>query len=139
MTLTRSNLKDLAGQRLREARVLLHNRQYDGAYYLAGLAVECALKACIARRTRRYDFPDKQLANESYTHNLARLLKMAGLVPILDHDSRTQPTLSTNWAVVKDWDVDSRYTANEQRKARDLYAAISARRHGVMTWIRQRW
>lgn len=38
----------------------------EGAYYLAGYAVECALKSCIARRTQEHDFPDKKLANDSH-------------------------------------------------------------------------
>ncbi len=139
MPLARDDLKDLARQRLREARVLLRSAQYDGSYYLAGLAIECALKACIARRTRRYEFPDIRVVRESYIHNLTRLLKTAGLERTLDHDSRTQPTLSTNWAVVKDWDVESRYTVNGRQKAQDLYTAITGRRHGVMPWIRQHW
>jgi HEPN domain-containing protein len=33
--------------------VLLEAGLYAGAYYLAGYAVECALKACIAKKTAR--------------------------------------------------------------------------------------
>jgi HEPN domain-containing protein len=49
----------MAMVRLKEANVLLRLGLSDGAYYLAGYAVECALKACIAKGTRRYEFPDK--------------------------------------------------------------------------------
>lgn len=55
--MNRRDLKDLAAIRVREASLLLKNKQYSGAYYLAGYAVECALKACISKETRRYDFP----------------------------------------------------------------------------------
>lgn len=34
---------------------------YDGAYYLSGYAVEWALKACIAKNVKRYDFPDRKM------------------------------------------------------------------------------
>jgi hypothetical protein len=47
----------------------------DGAYYLAGYAVECALKACIAKETKRYEFPDKKRVDSSYSHNLDLLVK----------------------------------------------------------------
>jgi hypothetical protein len=57
--MNRRDLQTLAKIRLKEAQALARLRLYDGAYYLAGYAVECALKACIARRTSRYDFPDK--------------------------------------------------------------------------------
>ena len=45
----------------------------DGAYYLAGYAIECALKACIAKATRRYDFPDRKKVDASHTHDLREL------------------------------------------------------------------
>jgi HEPN domain-containing protein len=59
----RKDLQVLAETRLTEAQVLFQNRKFDGAYYLAGYAIECAIKACVARNTRRFDFPDKDLAN----------------------------------------------------------------------------
>ncbi len=52
---------------------------FDGAYYLADYAVECALKACIAKGTQRGDFPDKKTVDSSYTHNLNDLIKVARL------------------------------------------------------------
>jgi HEPN domain-containing protein len=54
----------LAEARLADAKVRLKNRRYDGAYYLAGYAIECALKACIAGRAKRHDFPDLELARK---------------------------------------------------------------------------
>lgn len=68
--------------RLKEVEVLLNNRQYSGAYYLSGYVVECALKACIARQTRKFDFPDKKTVLDSYTHDLQKLVKIAKL----EHD-----------------------------------------------------
>src|SRR5262249_10273775 len=56
--MTRADLQQLSRLRRREARVLLDAGHSAGAYYLVGYAVECALKACIARSTRRYDFPE---------------------------------------------------------------------------------
>ena len=56
--LTRVNLQELAHLRLAEARLLLDGKSFAGAYYLTGLALECALKACIARSCEQYDFPE---------------------------------------------------------------------------------
>lgn len=136
MILTRSDLQQLSRIRIREARLLLRNGHYDGAYYLTGLAVECALKACIARRTRRYDFPDKKVVNDSYDHNLTKLLGIAGLNPVLD---RISDPIKTNWNVVKDWNVDSRYNRINELNARAIFSAASARHQGVLAWIRQHW
>ncbi|HEX7677842.1 MAG TPA: HEPN domain-containing protein, partial [Thermoanaerobaculia bacterium] len=66
--MNRQDLQWLARTRLSEARVLLAAKKYDGAYYLAGYAVECALKACVAKKVRKFDFPDKKLALDSYSH-----------------------------------------------------------------------
>jgi hypothetical protein len=65
--------------RLREARGLIDLQMYDGAYYLAGYAVECALKTCIAKGTRRHEFPEKQKVISSHTHDLWDLVKLAKL------------------------------------------------------------
>lgn len=69
----------LSAVRLKEAKALLNAGLPDGAYYLAGYAVECALKAWIAKSTLRYDFPDKQRATKSYPHNLTQLVLAAKL------------------------------------------------------------
>ena len=44
----RWEFRELATLRLAEAKALLDAGLPDGAYYLAGYAVECGLKACIA-------------------------------------------------------------------------------------------
>ena len=41
------------------------------------------------RQNVHYDFPDKQLANDSYTHNLIKLLKTANLDKELNKDAVT--------------------------------------------------
>lgn len=139
MILTRRGLQDLTRRRLREARLLLQNGLYDGAYYLYGLAVECAFKACIARQTRRHDFPDKQVVVESFTHDITKLMKLAGLEVALNQESAAHPTFANNWNVAKDWKVDSRYTIIVPQTARDMSRAVVGRPHGVMTWIRRNW
>jgi HEPN domain len=63
----RKDFQELAKVRLKEANALFRLGLYDGAYYLAGYAVECALKACIAKGTRRYEFPDKKRVEDSYS------------------------------------------------------------------------
>ena len=63
--MTRSDLQLLSRMRQREARVLLVNNHFAGAYYLTGYAVECALKAAVAKQVHRHDFPDKKLATDA--------------------------------------------------------------------------
>ena len=133
-------MQELARLRLREARVLLKNQCFAGAYYLAGYAVECALKACIAKRTTRHEFPDRKLVNDIHTHDLKELVKLAGLSAEHVREMRTNRAFEVNWGVVKDWRPERRYTRTTSKvEARDLYGAIAARKNGVLAWIRPRW
>ena len=137
--MNRDDFIRLARLRLRDARVLLRNGNYEAAYYLCGHAVECGLKACIAKQTRRYDFPDKKTVDASYTHNLTELVRVAQLGQVLKRRSRLDPKFDLNWTVVKDWSTNSRYEFKSNKEARDLYSAVTSRTHGVMRWIRQNW
>jgi HEPN domain-containing protein len=48
--MTQTDLQRLSRLRIRDAKILLKNGAHESAYYLAGYAVECALKACIAKQ-----------------------------------------------------------------------------------------
>jgi hypothetical protein len=137
--MNRSDLRRLARTRLREARALLEARLFSGAYYLCGYAVECALKARIAKETRRCEFPDLERVKASYSHNLTNLLKLAGLEALLQAEIASDTDFDVNWTSVKDWSEKARYLEHSEKKARDLYRAVTDRQHGVMRWIRQHW
>jgi HEPN domain-containing protein len=51
--MNRDDFQSLATERLDDAAALLNAGRYAGSYYVSGYAIECALKACIARRTRQ--------------------------------------------------------------------------------------
>ena len=138
--MNRDSLQRISSQRRKEAAALFRARLFPGAYYLAGYAVECALKACIARQPLRHDFPNRKVATASWTHDLEQLVQVAGLGPDLAKDLATSPALKVNWAIVRDWSESVRYNPTITRaQARDLYSAMTARRTGVLPWVRQRW
>jgi HEPN domain-containing protein len=137
--MNRKDFQIIANTRLREARVLLKNKNYDGAYYLCGYVVECGLKACIAKNTRRYDFPDKKTINESWTHDLTKLLKIAGLEIDLDKNIKADKVFGVNWTNTKDWNEESRYEKHTEKAAQDLYTAITDRKWGIFQWIKRHW
>jgi hypothetical protein len=138
--MNRGIFQQISEIRRRDAATLLKARQYSGAYYLIGYAVECALKACVAKQVRRYDFPDRKLANEVFTHDLEKLMSLAGLAPELKKEMETNKPLEVNWAVVKDWSESSRYEIGiTEAQACDLYSACTARRDGVLNWIKRKW
>jgi hypothetical protein len=118
--------------------VLLNNKQFSGAYYLSGYVVECALKACIAKNTREFDFPDKETVVDSYTHNLVKLVRVAKL----DEEIQSRITnlnFSSQWLVIKKWSEISRYKIYSKQEADDIYLAISDPNNGVLQWLQQHW
>lgn len=140
MKSSRDELKKLTTLRLREAKTLLDAGMFDGAYYLAGLAVECALKACIAKKTQRYDFPDRQSVLDSWNHDPKKLVRVAELQSELDAAFARSERLQSNWSLVSDWSVDDRYQLSHSRQdAYNLYRAIVSRESGVLTWIKKYW
>lgn len=138
--LSRGKLKSLAESRIEEAAVLLKSAHWTGAYYLAGLGVECALKACLARAVQQYDFPDKSFINRAYTHKLEELARLdAGIWAQLDTEMRSDSKLESNWITVFQWNDENRYDVVAQLEATSFYAAITEPATGVMDWIRRRW
>jgi hypothetical protein len=138
--MNRNSLQRISRLRVREAGILLKNGCFSGAYYLLGYAIECAFKACIAKQIKRYDFPDRKLINDSYTHDLEKLLGVSGLKVEYQTEIQSNPGLEINWAIVKDWSEQSRYSTDiSETMARDFYSAVTARKNGVLTWLRKWW
>ncbi len=138
--MNKADLENLVEIRITEAKVLLDSGHYHGAYYLAGYALECALKACIARKVKKYDFPDKMLANASYTHNLDQLIGVAGLKQELSLQEAKDTEFKVNWAVAKDWSESARYEyCIEKKIAQDLLSAITDSTSGVLEWLKKYW
>jgi len=138
--LNRDALRKLADSRLEEARILLENKQWTGAYYMTGLRLECALKSSLAGAVKEFDFPDKDFVNAMYVHKLEKLFRLnAGLWSALQTDMTNDTKLSINWSIAKDWDDSKRYDTVEELQARGLYDAASEPGSGVMNWIRGRW
>ena len=134
--MNRVDFQQIAEVRFEEARSLLGSGFSDGAYYLAGYAIECALKACIAKRTREHDFPDKKLANESHTHSLRELLRLADLSGALQSAIQQDAALEDRWATVTNWSEASRYQRTDAQLAASLIEAIEDNSGGVLPWIR---
>lgn len=137
--MNRNDLRRLARIRLREAKALIESSCFDGAYYLCGYAVECAIKACIAKGTKRHDFPDKARANDSFQHKPAKLIEVAGLKAPLDGEIARDPEFAANWRIVSGWSEETRYRLNSEGEAREYFRAVTARKNGVMRWLRRHW
>jgi HEPN domain-containing protein len=137
--MNRVDLHRLSNARMRESRVLFSAGEYSGAYYLAGYAVECGLKACLAKRVKRHDFPDLKDSKRAFTHNLADLEKLASVDNQMSATRQGNPELKARWEVVCRWSEESRYYTWTKDAAETLIDAVSKRKAGVLPWIKRYW
>ena len=138
--MNRQDFKRLAEQRVRDAEVLLAGRRYAAAYYLCGYAVECALKACIAKQTGRYEFPDLVRVRESYTHDIKKLAKAANLEGDLDAKLDADAVFDVKWGTLANWSEQVRYDYSiTKQDAQELYQAVADSTDGVLTWLKNFW
>src|SRR5579864_722425 len=142
--MNRQDFQHLAQERLEDAQALLRAGRFSGSYYLAGYSVECALKACIARKTKRDDFPPRD-ARDYYVHDVTKLLDIAGLKKEWETQAKGDPKKSrgrtdrafeAHWTLVKDWTEESRYRSRTREEAEALFVAISDPKHGVLAWLK---
>lgn len=137
--LTRADLQKLAQIRFDDAVLLLGAGRSSSAYYLAGYAVELALKGCISRLIQPEVIPDKAFINAIYTHRLDNLLSTAGLLPQFNTDSKADPTLAAYWAIATKWSEESRYEFWDPMAAATLLEAVGEPNHGVLPWVKKHW
>lgn len=130
--LLKKDLRRIAENRLKDSNVLLLNKRYSAAVYLAGYAIELMLKLKICHLFRfKRGFPENEtefnackaasgMASVSTAitrlkqikhHNLASLLKYSGEeVPILTK-------YPNEWAGILGWGPHQRYSSRVVRKA----------------------
>ena len=105
--LDRSTIRKIAKARLRDARVLVSGKCYDGAAYLCGYAVELALKARICRTLHWPGYPETNKEFESLksfkVHDLDVLLRLSG------RESYVKSNHLVEWSAVAAWDPEARY------------------------------
>jgi HEPN domain-containing protein len=138
MSQDRATFQELAEMRLAEAKVLQVKGLYSGAYYLAGYAIECALKAKIAADFRENEIPELKRVQSIYTHDLSALLGLAILKEDLDAEKESNPELYQRWSTVRAWSENARYKVWTEANASAILDAIDGP-DGMLEWLRNRW
>lgn len=111
----------------------------SAAYYLAGYAVECGLKAIIALSFRASVIPDRRFVESVYTHDLNRLVAVAGLAAEVKERARVSDEFRLNWALAAAWSEASRYEVIDSFRATSLVQAIGHPTAGVLPWLKAHW
>ena len=135
----REFLQQLAVAKLDDAELLFHSGRYSNAYYLFGYAAEIALKARIARLFQADTIPDRRFVNDIYTHDLNRLVELAGLTAELTAARKSSPVLDRFCSTVFDWNERSRYDMIDVSNATAMRNAMLDGNQGVFGWLRERW
>ncbi len=137
--MNRKDLQSLSLIRLREATALLRLGHSSGAYYLAGYSIECALKACIAKNTQKYAFPDLIDARKSWTHKFSQLREAANLVDEYEEERSSNLDFDSNWKIVEPWVPESRYRVISRTEAEEFLFAARNGKGGVLPWVKRYW
>lgn len=163
--MNQAKLRQLAEERILDAAALIAEGRWSYAYYTAGYAVECALKACVLARMVETGWifsEPKVRIEEVFTHSFDKLVKIAGLHDELNDRLKASaaaapaagataasaagapvagpgPAFAGFWGVVSRWDVASRYATTSEADARDLYAGITDNNDGILPWLRIYW
>ncbi len=124
-----------------DAEALLKEGRWSGAYYLAGYAVECGLKACVLAFVERTGiiFQDKKFLDKCWTHDVEVLVRAADLEVTRGLDVSANPNLGANWLIVREWSELARYQQFAEPEARELYEAVTEAANGVLPWVKVHW
>jgi hypothetical protein len=91
LMIAKREIRELIEQRLKDAAILLKNRRYAAGVYLAGYALELALKLKICKIFKfRYGFPENKNEFKSYQNSVKSQKLLAGTInqlkDIRNHD-----------------------------------------------------
>jgi hypothetical protein len=141
VAMNRMELRQLAEDRILDAQTLLAAGRWSGAYYLAGYAVECGLKACVLAYVERTGviFLEKKYSEKCWTHDSEELVSLAGLGKALESAIIASAVFEDHWKVVEEWSELSRYQQKTEVEARKLFEAVNDHSNGVLQWIKGHW
>lgn len=127
-------------KRLEEAELLYSNKFFQGAYYLAGYAVELGLKAVACQKLGVEIFEKRKvpghIAKSFMIHDLPDLIILSGLSRELYFLTQNDPVFAKNWSKVVDWSEQCRYNSGcRPYLAKQFINSVKK----VMVWISQHW
>ena len=144
--MTRAGFQQLAATRAADAAALLAASRWSGAYYLAGYAVECGLKACVMKRVGAEEGgmlfdPDQGGFQRQHclTHNFQHLFAGADLWDQFCTEVAARRGLRDRWAIASQWTEAARYLRKTQPEAEAMYDAVTDPADGLLPWIQRFW
>jgi HEPN domain-containing protein len=137
--ISRDQLRLLAQEKIDDANLLFDHGRYSNAYYLYGYGVEFALKACISRLFKEHSIPEKRLVNDTYVHDLKKLVVTAKLDDELENREIESQIFKEHWRIVSSWSEQARYEMIVKDLADAIRIAVTDEENGVFKWLKNHW
>ncbi len=137
--LDKNKTQELSQARIDEAKILLKEKYFSGAYYMAGYSVELALKAVICKVFKHETIPDKKFVQSIYIHKLTELMNLSGLKIKFESEMKSNQHLETHWSIVTKWNEECRYEFKTEQDAISIIEAIENQNNGILSWIKRHW
>ena len=132
-----ADIQALSKSKLAESKCLFDNGFHDGAYYLAGYAVELLLKARVCKTLGIDDFfqfnksKKKELYKAYKVHNYEELLLLSGIYTDFVNVQK-DVNFKADWSIVRQWDEESRYiTGRSPKDVEDFIESVNK----IVSWI----
>ncbi len=143
-------LKKVANIRLRTVRILIKAEDWDGAAYMMGYVLECALKAAVCKALHLKKYPDLKSSTTSekinrffMTHEFDVLLTVSGLEDIFGYDGLGFNSWSGFTQEYKGIWTGMRYDIGswDKKKTKNIYNFLVGRKEGLLSLIERnhRW
>jgi hypothetical protein len=98
-------------------------------------SLRCAAEKLFHVNTRPLLLAARQVANVLCGNKIGTFTAMK---PDLNLIEQEDEDFKLNWAVAKEWNVESRYNVNiDKQRAEDLFNAITDSNSGVMPWLKK--
>jgi len=153
------DFRELSKSRLRVAKLLMKNKDYNGVVDNVGYSLELALKAVICKHLCIGSYPDAvtaapktkqyqtevKIVNFFKTHDFSILLMLTGLSKFFNLATSISPNLVQNWGyITMTWSTEVRYEpigTYSKAIAQAMIDAAESSPDGVITFIKnkKRW
>jgi HEPN domain-containing protein len=135
---SKRQFQELAKMHAEDARMLLGAHRHTNAVHLAGIAVECSLKALICDRFLEGVLPDRKIVERAHSHQLDDLIGLAGIKSQLQTKLVEDIAFEVRWSVVRSWSITTRYETISRPEATEFVSA-AVDREGIQAWIKTFW
>ena len=141
-------LREISKSRLRTSKILIDHQDYDGAFYMMGYVLECALKSVICKRLNLANYPDKDSSEDKRsifrTHKFDILLTLSGIEKDFSLSTLVPARRSENWSIATKWRPETRYEpigSHNQIEVVRVYEALTENPEGILNWIskKKKW